>query len=150
LAKKQVISRERALEYVAGYVRHNDYSERYFQLERGGQFVKGKSADPFAPLGPFLATRDESPDTGHLDIWLTVNGEFRQKSTTAQMIFDVPTLVGYVSQFMTRLPGDIISSGTPSVALGIKAPRYLKPGDVVELGIECLGESRQTIIAWKP
>lgn len=149
--KATYVSRESALEYVAGYVLHNDYSERSFQLERGGQWVKGKSADTFAPLGPFLATRDEIPDTGQLDMWLKVNGELRQKSTTAQMIFDVPTLVSYVSQFMTLLPGDIISTGTPAgVALGMKAPRYLKPGDVVELGIECLGESRQTIIAWKP
>jgi 2,4-didehydro-3-deoxy-L-rhamnonate hydrolase len=149
--KANYVSRESALEHVAGYVLHNDYSERSFQLERGGQWVKGKSADTFAPLGPFLATRDEIPNTGRLDMWLKVNGEFRQKSTTAQMIFDVATLVSYVSLFMTLLPGDIISTGTPAgVALGMKAPRYLQPGDVVELGIECLGESRQTIIAWKP
>jgi 2,4-diketo-3-deoxy-L-fuconate hydrolase len=149
--KANYVSRESALEYVAGYVLHNDYSERSFQFERGGQWVKGKSADTFAPLGPFLATRDEITDIGQLDMWLKVNGEFRQKSTTAQMIFGVPTLVAYVSEFMTLLPGDIISAGTPAgVALGMNAPRYLKPGDVVELGIECLGESRQTIIAWKP
>jgi len=149
--KANYVSRESALEHVAGYVLHNDYSERSFQLERGGQWVKGKSADTFAPLGPFLATRDEIPNTGRLDMWLKVNGEFQQKSTTAQMIFDVATLVSYVSLFMTLLPGDIISTGTPAgVALGMKAPRYLQPGDVVELGIECLGESRQTIIAWKP
>jgi 2,4-didehydro-3-deoxy-L-rhamnonate hydrolase len=141
---------ERALEYVAGYCLHNDYSERNFQLERGGQWVKGKSADTFGPMGPFLATRDEIPDPGRLGMWLKVNGEFRQKSTTAQMIFTVPTLVSYVSEFMTLLPGDVISTGTPAgVALGMRPPRYLKPGDVVELGIDGLGESRQKIVPWE-
>jgi 2-keto-4-pentenoate hydratase/2-oxohepta-3-ene-1,7-dioic acid hydratase in catechol pathway len=141
---------EHALEYVAGYCLHNDYSERSFQLERGGQWVKGKSADTFAPLGPFLATRDEIPDPGRLGMWLKVNGEFRQKSSTAQMIFSVPALVSYVSEFMTLLPGDVISTGTPAgVALGMRPPRYLKPGDFVELGIDGLGESRQKITAWE-
>jgi 2-keto-4-pentenoate hydratase/2-oxohepta-3-ene-1,7-dioic acid hydratase in catechol pathway len=145
------LEREEALEYVAGYLLHNDYSERAFQLERAGQWVKGKSADTFAPLGPFLATRDEVPETGNLAMWLKVNGVFRQRSSTNQMIFDVPTLVSYVSQFMTLLPGDIISTGTPAgVALGMKPPQYLKAGDVVELGIERLGESRQTVVAWQP
>lgn len=145
------IEREEADEYIAGYVLHNDYSERAFQLERGGQWVKGKSADTFAPLGPFLATRDEIPDTGNLDMWLKVNGTFRQRSSTSEMIFDVPTLVSYVSQFMTLLPGDIISTGTPAgVALGMKPPPYLKAGDIVELGIEGLGESRQSVVAWEP
>ena len=140
-----------ALEYVAGYVLHNDYSERVFQLERGGQWVKGKSADTFAPLGPFLATRDEIPDTSKLGMWLKVNGEFRQKSSTAEMIFDVPTLVSYVSQFMTLLPGDIISTGTPAgVGLGMKPQQYLQEGDIVELGIDQLGVSRQHVVAWKP
>ena len=140
-----------ALEYVAGYVLHNDYSERVFQLERGGQWVKGKSADTFAPLGPFLATRDEIPDTSKLGMWLKVNGEFRQKSSTAEMIFDVPTLVSYVSQFMTLLPGDIISTGTPAgVGLGMKPQQYLQEGDIVELGIDQLGVSRQNVVAWKP
>jgi 2,4-didehydro-3-deoxy-L-rhamnonate hydrolase len=140
-----------ALDYVAGYCLHNDYSERAFQLERGGQWVKGKSADTFAPLGPFLATRDEIPDTAHLGMWLKVNGVFRQRSSTSEMIFDVPTLVSYVSQFMTLLPGDIISTGTPAgVALGMKPPQYLKSGDVVELGIQQLGESRQNVVAWRP
>jgi 2,4-diketo-3-deoxy-L-fuconate hydrolase len=127
---------------------HNDYSERAFQLERGGQWVKGKSADTFAPLGPYLATRDEIPDPGRLRMWLSVNGTMRQDSTTANMIFSVPTLVSYVSQFMTLLPGDVISTGTPAgVALGMKpAPVYLKPGDVVALGIEALGESRQRVV----
>jgi 2,4-didehydro-3-deoxy-L-rhamnonate hydrolase len=141
---------EHALEYVAGYCLHNDYSERSFQLERGGQWVKGKSADTFAPLGPFLATREEIPDPGRLGMWLKVNGEFRQNSSTAQMIFSVPALVSYVSEFMTLLPGDVISTGTPAgVALGMRPPRYLKPGDFVQLGIDGLGESRQKITAWE-
>jgi 2,4-didehydro-3-deoxy-L-rhamnonate hydrolase len=145
------VERDEALDYVAGYVLHNDYSERAFQLERGGQWVKGKSADTFAPLGPFLATRDEVPDTARLGMWLKVNGAFRQRSSTSQMIFDVPTLVSYVSQFMTLLPGDIISTGTPAgVALGMNPPHYLKANDVVELGIDQLGESRQTVVAWRP
>jgi 2,4-diketo-3-deoxy-L-fuconate hydrolase len=149
--KGNYIEREDALEYVAGYVLHNDYSERVFQLERGGQWVKGKSADTFAPVGPFLATRDEIPDTSQLGMWLKVNGVFRQRSSTREMIFDVPTLVSYVSQFMTLLPGDVISTGTPAgVGLGMKPPQYLKAGDVVELGIDHLGESRQTVIAWQP
>ena len=145
------IEREDALEYVAGYVLHNDYSERSFQLERAGQWVKGKSADTFAPLGPFVATRDEIPDTGHLGMWLKVNGVFRQRSSTSEMIFDVPFLVSYVSQFMTLLPGDIISTGTPAgVGLGMKPPHYLEAGDVVEWGIDQLGVSRQTVVAWQP
>jgi len=145
------VEAEDALEYVAGYVLHNDYSERAFQLERGGQWVKGKSADTFAPLGPFLATRDELPDTSRLGMWLKVNGVFRQRSSTSEMIFDVPFLVSYVSQFMTLLPGDIISTGTPAgVALGMRPPQYLKAGDVVELGVDQLGESRQTVVAWSP
>jgi 2,4-diketo-3-deoxy-L-fuconate hydrolase len=145
------VPEESALEFVAGYVLHNDYSERSFQLERGGQWVKGKSADTFAPLGPYLATRDEIPDTTHLGMWLKVNGQFRQKSTTAQMIFDVPALVSYCSEFMTLLPGDVISTGTPAgVGLGMRPPAYLRPGDVVDLGIEGLGESRQNVIAWQP
>jgi 2,4-diketo-3-deoxy-L-fuconate hydrolase len=149
--KARYIDREDALEYVAGYALHNDYSERAFQLERGGQWVKGKSADTFAPLGPFLATRDEIPDTAHLAMWLKVNGVFRQRSSTSQMIFDVPTLVSYVSQFMTLLPGDVISTGTPAgVGLGMRPPQYLKAGDVVELGIDQLGESRQAVVAWQP
>jgi len=137
-----------AYEHVAGYALHNDYSERSFQLERGGQWVKGKSADTFAPLGPYLATRDEVPDPQRLGMWLKVNGEYRQRSSTGNMIFAVPVLVSYLSQFMTLLPGDVISTGTPAgVGLGMKPePVYLKPGDVVELGIEGLGESRQEIL----
>jgi 2,4-diketo-3-deoxy-L-fuconate hydrolase len=144
------VEREAVLEYVAGYVLHNDYSERAFQLERGGQWVKGKSADTFAPLGPFLATRDEIPDAGHLAMWLKVNGVFRQRSSTHEMIFDIPTIVSYISQFMTLLPGDVVSTGTPAgVGLGMSPPQYLKPGDVVELGIDQLGESRQAVFAWR-
>ena len=149
--KGSYIEREEAIKHVAGYSLHNDYSERVFQLERGGQWVKGKSADTFAPLGPFLATFDEIPDTSRLGMWLKVNGAFRQRSSTSEMIFDVPTLVSYVSQFMTLLPGDVISTGTPAgVALGMHPPQYLKAGDVVELGIDRLGEARQTVVAWQP
>jgi 2,4-didehydro-3-deoxy-L-rhamnonate hydrolase len=141
------VSREEALNFVAGYVLHNDYSERSFQLERGGQWVKGKSADTFAPLGPFLTTSDEIADVGRLAMWLRVNGETRQNSSTAQMIFGVATLISYVSQFMTLLPGDVISTGTPAgVGLGMNPPRYLKAGDIVELGVEGLGESRQQVV----
>jgi 2,4-didehydro-3-deoxy-L-rhamnonate hydrolase len=144
------VPKESAFEHIAGYALHNDYSERSYQLERGGQWVKGKSADTFAPLGPFLATRDEIADPGHLNMWLKVNGALCQKESTSDMIFDVPTLVSYLSEFMTLLPGDIISTGTPSgVGLGMKPPKYLKAGDVVELGIDGLGESRQTMVAWK-
>lgn len=146
--KATYVPESQALDYVAGFVLHNDYSERTFQLERGGQWVKGKSADSFAPLGPFLATRDELPDFGHLKMWLKVNGEVRQRSSTSEMIFGVPFLVSYISQFMTLLPGDVISTGTPAgVGLGMKPPQYLKAGDVVELGVEGLGESRQQVIS---
>ncbi|HTS12272.1 MAG TPA: fumarylacetoacetate hydrolase family protein [Candidatus Limnocylindrales bacterium] len=141
---------ERALDFVAGYALHNDYSERNFQLERGGQWVKGKSADTFAPLGPFLATRDEIPNPGNLGMWLKVNGQFRQKSSTANMVFGVPELVSYISEFMTLLPGDVISTGTPAgVGLGMKPPQYIQSGDVIELGIDGLGESRQRAVAWR-
>jgi 2,4-didehydro-3-deoxy-L-rhamnonate hydrolase len=146
--KATYVESEHAMEHVAGYLLLNDYSERAFQLERGGQWVKGKSADTFAPAGPFLVTPDEVPDSKALDIWLKVNGEFRQKSNTSHMIFDVPTLVTYISQFMTLLPGDIISTGTPAgVGLGMKPPTYLNAGDIVELGVDRLGESRQEIVA---
>ncbi len=144
------VSKQDAIDHVAGYVLHNDYSERAFQIERGGQWVKGKSADTFAPLGPFLATREEIPEPDHLDVWLKVNGALRQKSNTKQMIFGIAELLGYVSQFMTLLPGDVISTGTPpGVALGMDSPVYLKPGDTVTLGIECLGESQQEVVAYK-
>ncbi|MBV8478103.1 MAG: fumarylacetoacetate hydrolase family protein [Acidobacteria bacterium] len=147
--KAAYVAKENAFDFVAGYVLHNDYSERSFQLERGGQWVKGKSADTFAPIGPFLATTDEIPNPQQLDMWLTVNGECRQKSTTAEMMFDVATLLSYISQFMTLLPGDVISTGTPAgVGLGMRPPQYLKPGDTVELGIAGLGQARQRIVPW--
>jgi 2,4-didehydro-3-deoxy-L-rhamnonate hydrolase len=143
--KASYVSEADAMRHVAGYALHNDYSERAWQLERGGQWVKGKSCDTFAPIGPFLATQDELTDPHNLNLWLTVNGKTYQNSTTAQMIFNVPQLVSYISQFMTLLPGDVISTGTPpGVGLGIKPePVFLKAGDVVELGIEGLGSSRQ-------
>jgi 2,4-didehydro-3-deoxy-L-rhamnonate hydrolase len=148
--KALYVSKEEALHCVAGYALHNDYSERSFQLERGGQWVKGKSADTFAPLGPFLVTQDEIPNVGNLPMWLKVNGHLRQNSSTANMIFDVATLVSYVSEFMTLLPGDVISTGTPAgVGLGMNPPTYLRAGDVVELGIEGLGESRQEVKEYK-
>ena len=143
------VNKADALEYLAGYVLHNDYSERTFQFDRGGQWVKGKSADTFAPLGPFLATPEEVPNPQNLAMWLKVNGEYRQKSSTANMVFDVATLVSHVSEFMTLLPGDVITTGTPAgVGLGMKPPQYLKAGDVVELGIEKLGESRQRVVQY--
>lgn len=140
-----------ALNYVAGYMLHNDYSERAFQLERAGQWVKGKSCDTFAPIGPFLATQDEIADVNQLRLWLTVNGKKMQDGSTKNLVFKVPFLVSYVSQFMTLLPGDIISTGTPAgVGLGQKPePIYLKEGDVVELGIDGLGVSRQVARGWK-
>jgi 2,4-didehydro-3-deoxy-L-rhamnonate hydrolase len=142
------VAKESALDHVAGFALHNDYSEREHQLERGGQWSKGKSADTFAPFGPWLATADEVPDYQSLPMWLSVNGEMRQKSTTANMIFDVPHVVSYLSQFMTLLPGDVISTGTPAgVGLGFDPPLYLKAGDVVELGIEKLGQQRQRVVA---
>jgi 2,4-didehydro-3-deoxy-L-rhamnonate hydrolase len=138
-----------ALDHVAGYLLHNDVSERAFQLERGGQWVKGKSADSFAPMGPFMATPDELGDVDRLRMWLKVNGESKQDGTTADMVFKVPFLVSYLSQFMSLLPGDIISTGTPAgVGNGMKPPQFLKDGDVVELGIEGLGEARQKVRAY--
>jgi len=147
-ARAKYVAREDAMKHVAGFVLHNDYSERGFQLERHGQWTKGKSADGFAPLGPFLATPEELPGFAAVRLWLKVNGETKQDSTTADMIFDVPTLVSYVSQFMTLLPGDVISTGTPAgVGLGHKPPLYLRAGDVVEYGIDGLGQARQKIVA---
>jgi 2-keto-4-pentenoate hydratase/2-oxohepta-3-ene-1,7-dioic acid hydratase in catechol pathway len=142
------VSEANALRHVAGYALHNDLSERHWQMERGGQWVKGKSFDTFAPLGPFMATPDEIPDPQKLNLWLTVNGERMQNGTTANMIFGVAALVSYVSQCMTLLPGDVISTGTPAgVGLGMKPPRYLAAGDVMELGVEGLGTSRQRAVA---
>jgi 2-keto-4-pentenoate hydratase/2-oxohepta-3-ene-1,7-dioic acid hydratase in catechol pathway len=139
-----------ALNYVAGYLLHNDYSEREFQLERSGQWVKGKSCDSFAPLGPYLATQDEISDVNDLRLWLTVNGTMMQDGNTKNLVFKIPQLVSYVSQFMTLLAGDIISTGTPAgVGLGQKPePIYIKPGDVIELGIHGLGSSRQEAVAY--
>ena len=146
--RARYVSKADALAHVAGYALHNDYSERQDQIERGGQWSKGKSQDGFAPLGPFVATPDELGDVGNLPMWLTVNGESRQRSSTHQMIFDVPTLVSYLSRFMTLLPGDVISTGTPAgVGLGMTPPTFLKAGDVVELGIDGLGTQRQQILA---
>jgi 2,4-didehydro-3-deoxy-L-rhamnonate hydrolase len=147
--KVSYISEENALDYVAGYCLHNDYSEREFQLERGGQWVKGKSADTFAPMGPFMATPDEIGDPQNLRLWLKVNGEMLQDSNTNDMIFNIKQIISYLSNFMTLLPGDIISTGTPSgVGLGFKPPRYLKAGDTIELGIDGLGEQKQTAQAY--
>jgi 2-keto-4-pentenoate hydratase/2-oxohepta-3-ene-1,7-dioic acid hydratase in catechol pathway len=144
------VSEEEAMEYVAGYALHNDYSERNWQLDRGGQWVKGKSFDTFAPIGPFLVPKGAVPDPHQLGLWLSVNGEQLQESNTSDMIFKVPALVSYLSRFMTLLPGDIISTGTPSgVGLGLDPPRYLRPGDLVELGIEGLGTSRQKAVAFE-
>ena len=143
--KASYIEEKNAMDYVAGYCLHNDYSEREFQLERGGQWVKGKSCDSFAPLGPFLATTDEIEDANNLKMWLSVNGKTFQNSNTSNLIFKIPFLIHYISHFMTLLPGDVISTGTPpGVGLGIKPiPVYLRAGDKVELGIEGLGTQRQ-------
>ena len=141
------VSEARALEHVAGFVLLNDYSERAFQRERGGQFTKGKSCDTFAPIGPFVDTSD-AIDASDLKLWLTVNGEACQSSRTSELIFSVPQLIAYISSFMTLLPGDLISTGTPAgVGLGRKPPTFLKPGDLVEFGIDGLGEARQRVIA---
>ncbi|NQZ76074.1 MAG: fumarylacetoacetate hydrolase family protein [Ekhidna sp.] len=138
-----------AMDHVAGYCLHNDVSERGFQLERGGQWVKGKSCDTFAPLGPYVVTKDEVKDPHNLNLWLTVNGEKHQDGNTNDFIFDIPEVVSYLSQFMSLMPGDIISTGTPEgVGFGYKPPVYLKDGDVMELGIEGLGSSRQEVKAW--
>ncbi len=146
--KASYVTEANALDHVAGYLLHNDYSERAFQLERHGQWVKGKSCDTFAPLGPFIATTDEIPDPQALDLWLKVNGEKLQDSNTNDMAYGVQHIVHYLSQFMTLLPGDVISTGTPSgVGLGLNPPRFLQPGDTVELGITGLGESKQIVVA---
>lgn len=138
---------ERALEHVAGYALHNDYSERAFQLEHGGQWVKGKSCDTFAPLGPFMATRDEIPDPQALAMRLEVNGVRRQDGHSKNMVFGVAHLLAYLSRYMTLLPGDVVSTGTPAgVGLGFDPPIYLKEGDEVTLSIDKLGASRQRVV----
>ncbi|MEY4538846.1 MAG: hypothetical protein RLZZ306_603 [Bacteroidota bacterium] len=148
--KAQYVEESEAMDYVAGYCLHNDISEREFQIERGGNWSKGKGCDTFAPLGPFLATKDEIEDINNLEMWLNVNEKQFQKSNTNQLIFKIPTLVSYLSQFMTLLPGDVISTGTPhGVGLGFKPPIYLKENDVMELGIEGLGTQKQTAKNWQ-
>ncbi|MFP9114409.1 fumarylacetoacetate hydrolase family protein [Flavobacterium sp. RHBU_3] len=149
--KASYVEQADALNHVAGYVLHNDYSERAFQIERNGQWVKGKSCDTFAPIGPWIATPDEIEDVHNLRLWLTVNGQIMQDGNTSNLIFDVPFIVSYISQFMTLLPGDVITTGTPAgVGLGQKPePWYLKPGDVVELGIDGLGSSKQNVKAYE-
>lgn len=148
--KATYINESDAMNYVAGYCLHNDYSERAFQLERSGQWVKGKSCDSFAPMGPYFVTADEVNDPHDLHLWLDVNGQRLQDSTTSDLIFNIPHLVSYISQFMTLLPGDVISTGTPAgVGLGQKpTPWYLKPGDEVRLGITGLGEQHQIAVAY--
>jgi len=139
-----------ALDYVAGYVLHNDVSEREFQIERGGTWDKGKGCDTFAPMGPVLTTADEIPDINNVRLWLKVNGKTYQDGNTSNLIFSVPYIVSYVSQFMTLLPGDVISTGTPAgVGLGFNPPIYLKAGDVVELGADHLGVQRQEVVNWQ-
>jgi 2-keto-4-pentenoate hydratase/2-oxohepta-3-ene-1,7-dioic acid hydratase in catechol pathway len=147
--KASYVAEADAMNYVAGYCLHNDLSEREFQLERNGQWVKGKSCDTFAPLGPFLATKDEVADVDNLQVWLKLNDKEVQKSNTSNLIFKIPFLVSYLSQFMTLLPGDVISTGTPAgVGLGMNPQVYLKPGDVMELGIDGLGSSKQNVVAY--
>jgi 2-keto-4-pentenoate hydratase/2-oxohepta-3-ene-1,7-dioic acid hydratase in catechol pathway len=147
------LARDKAMDAVAGYCIGNDVSERSFQIERsGGQWYKGKSCQTFGPLGPWLVTKDEIKDPQDLDMWLTVNGEIRQKGSTKTMIFGVAHLVWYCSQFIVMEPGDVIITGTPpGVAMGMKpTPKFLKPGDVVRLGIDGLGEQQQTVVKFKP
>jgi len=147
--KASYVPRSEAMDHIFGYVLHNDVSERAFQLEHGGQWVKGKSADTFAPLGPYLVTTDEVEDPHRLRLWLKRNGILVQDGTTADFIFDIPTVVSYISQYMTLHPGDVISTGTPSgVGLGLDPPQYLQPGDVLELGIDGLGTAKQKVRAY--
>jgi len=147
--KASYVDEAEAMDYVAGYCLHNDVSEREFQLERNGTWDKGKGCDTFAPVGPWLVTKDEIQDANNLNLWLTVNGHYMQNGTTANFIFKIPFLVSYVSQFMTLLPGDIISTGTPAgVGLGMNPQVYLKEGDIVELGIDGLGPARQKVVAY--
>ncbi|MDB5110400.1 MAG: fumarylacetoacetate hydrolase family protein [Mucilaginibacter sp.] len=147
--KASYVEEADAANHIAGYLLHNDVSEREFQLERSGTWDKGKGCDTFAPLGPYLAIKDEIHDPHDLKIWLKLNDKLVQNGTTANIIFRIPYLIAYVSQFMTLLPGDIISTGTPAgVGLGMNPPVYLKPGDIVELGIDGLGTSKQQVTAY--
>ncbi len=149
--KASYVSETDAFDHIAGYVLHNDYSERAFQLEKEGQWCKGKGCDTFAPLGPFIATKEELKNPNNLNLWLKLNGETVQNSNTSDFIFNIQEVVSYISQYMTLLPGDIISTGTPfGVGLGFNPPKYLKPGDIVELGIEGLGSSKQKVKAYQP
>lgn len=144
--KASYVEEADAHNYIAGYCLHNDVSERAFQLERCGTWDKGKGCDTFAPLGPFIVTKDEVKDVDNLRLWLSVNGKMMQDGNTSNLIFKIPFLISYISQFMTLLPGDIISTGTPAgVGLGMKPEVYLKHGDVVELGIEGMGTSKQKV-----
>jgi len=148
-SRAQYVEKAEAMKYVAGYCVINDVSERNFQLERGSQWDKGKGCDTFGPIGPYLVTQDSVADPQALDMWLDVNGQRRQRGNTKTMVFGVAHLVSYISQFMTLMPGDIITTGTPpGVGMGMKPPQYLKAGDVVTLGIEGLGEQRQRVTAW--
>ena len=148
-AKAQYVAEKDAFDYIAGYMVMLDVSERDYQLKRGGQFVKGKSFDGFGPLGPWLVTADEIPDPRNLKLWTDVNGVRRQNANTADMIFGVAHLVSYISSFMTLMPGDVITTGTPAgVGLGCEPPEYLKPGDEVVLSVEGLGEQRHDVAAW--
>ena len=145
------VEEREAVAHIAGYTICNDVSEREFQIERGGQWTKGKSSDTFAPIGPWLVTTDEIPDPQKLAMWLDVNGERMQTGNTATMIFGVVHLVSYVSRFITLYPGDVITTGTPpGVGMGKKPPRYLRPGDSMTLGIAGVGQQRQTCVAWSP
>ena len=147
--KASYVEEQDALDHVAGYVLHNDVSERAFQIERGGQWVKGKSCDTFAPVGPWITTPDEIQDVNNLGMWLSLNGKKVQDGNSSNLIFKIPFLIHYLSQFMTLEPGDIISTGTPAgVGLGMNPPYYLKPGDVMELGIDGLGTSKQAVKAY--
>jgi len=149
--RARYVSRKDALSHVAGYCVVNDVSEREYQLERGPQWDKGKGCDTFGPIGPWLVTADEVPNVQNLAMWLDVNGQRMQTGNTRTMIFGVAHLVSYVSQFMTLMPGDVITTGTPpGVGMGMKPPRYLRKGDVVTLGIEGLGEQRQDVVAFRP
>ncbi len=148
-SKAQYVSQKDALSFVAGYCTINDVSERAYQIERGGTWDKGKGCDTFGPLGPWLVTRDEVPNPQKLNLWLDLNGQRRQTGNTKTMIFSVAKIVSYVSQFMTLLPGDVITTGTPpGVGMGMKPPHYLKQGDVITLGIEGLGEQRQLVVPY--
>jgi 2,4-diketo-3-deoxy-L-fuconate hydrolase len=147
--KASYVSKDDIMDYIAGYVLHNDISERAFQIEREGQWCKGKGCDTFAPLGPFMATKDEIKDPNNLHLWLKLNGQTMQDSSTSDFIFNIQEAISYITQFMTLLPGDVISTGTPfGVGMGLNPQMFLKPGDVMELGIEGLGVSKQNVKAY--